>query len=263
MGRELAMRGRQPLSRATLEGASLPLIVRTRDGALRAAFAAVPLAEAVALEAASEAILHPDERRYLASIPAWRRRASFVTGRYAAKLALARVLGEVEFAELAIAAGVFEQPVLSRWAGSPVEVGITHSEDLACSVAFPSALPMAVDTEPIEESRAETMRTQILDEELEEVRRHGLDGAAACALVWTAKEALSKALRCGMTCPFELLAIERLERGSTPYSGTFRNFGQYRFYGWRAGRSFVTIVLPKVCRLETDLGPLLAGLELP
>ena len=72
----------------------------------------------------------------------------------------------------------------------------------------------------------------------------------AATVVWTAKEALSKALRCGMTCPYELLEICGLEQRDGFFLGRFKNFGQYQFQSWQRGNTVVTIVLPKKTELE-------------
>jgi len=77
-----------------------------------------------------------------------------------------------------------------------------------------NASALRIDVEDLVPDRSEVMKTQILPRELEAA------GAAwpglreqHCTMLWTAKEALSKMLRCGMTCPYELLAVKELYAG--------------------------------------------------
>ena len=109
---------------------------------------------------------------------------------------------------------------------------------------------MALDLEEIDVGRTRVMLTQIGATEAERAAAVCPSTELAAAVVWTAKEALSKALRCGMTCPFELLETCELEECDGAYTGRFRNFGQYKFVSWRRERSVLTFVLPK----KTELG---------
>ena len=77
--------------------------------------------------------------------------------------------------------------------------------------------------------------------------------------LWTAKEALSKALRCGLTCPVELLATEGAAFRGDAVTGRFRNFGQYRFESVLAGPFAFSIVLPRSSSLSPGFAPWLAG----
>lgn len=112
---------------------------------------------------------------------------------------------------------------------------------------------MALDVEEPDAARAAIMKSQIEPGELDEAVALTESETGACTLVWTAKEALSKALKCGLTIPFELLAVDRLERGSAYISGQFRNFGQYKFQTWRHGGVALTLVLPLRSELLTDV----------
>ena len=242
-------------------GAPLPLQVRTKGNAFRAAFASAGAADYPNLESRLAGILHPSERRYFCSLPAERRKVTYLLGRYAAKQALSLLLGEPDCSRIEIASGVLDQPVVRYPASEPFDVSISHTDAVACAIAFPALLPMAIDIEQIDRRRSEVMKTQILPYELDEAVRRGTAEESAPALVWTAKEALSKVLRCGLTCPFDLLAIDRIESGGRPSTGTFRHFGQYKFHSWIRGEVVATIVLPGVTVLETDLFRWLPGIE--
>ena len=112
---------------------------------------------------------------------------------------------------------------------------------------------MAVDLEEIDEARTKVMMTQVGRDEGDLARSVCASIDLGATVVWTAKEALSKALRCGMTCPYELLEICGLEACDGIYIGRFKNFGQYKFQSWQARNAVVTIVLPKRTEMEFSL----------
>ncbi len=190
--------------------------------------------------------LHKDEIRYYETLSVEKRRLSYLLGRFTAKRAVRHYSDlAVPDTQLQIVPGVFSQPVLLPGFADPVGVSISHSESLAASIVFPETHPMAVDVEVADENRIDIMKTQILDEELALALPHCTDESVICTTIWTAKEALSKVLRCGMTCPFELLAISEFYPEPPGFSGRFRNFGQYKFLSWRRNRTVVSFVLPR------------------
>lgn len=195
--------------------------------------------------------LHPEEQKVFRALKVDKRRTSYILGRYTAKFALGDCIGPSFIpSQTLIASGIFSQSVVHGQTAYPLGVCISHSDRMICSIAYPEEHPMAVDVEEIDPARTKIMLTQI--GEAEEGRARLVCGSIelAATVVWTAKEALSKALRCGMTCPFELLEICDLEQRDGFYAGQFKNFGQYKFQSWRRGDFVVTLVLPK----KTELG---------
>lgn len=200
-------------------------------------------------------ILHPEELAYFKPLPAERRRISYLLGRYAAKRALLPGLGNPAFADIRIAPGIFQNPVVCFPMSDPWQVSITHSEAMVCAVAFPAVHPMALDIESIDPERVATMASQCVASELAEAAQLGLEAPSAATLLWTAKEALSKTLHTGLTCPFALFEIQSLDRiGDFEYRGLYKNLAQYRFHSWICGDSVLTITLPKRTEIVFELG---------
>lgn len=207
------------------------------------------------LAAAAETVLHPNEAAYFHRLPSERRRSGFLLGRYAAKAALAAHWRGAEFAKINIAFGVFKNPVVCFPAEESWAVSITHTDALAGALAFPAVHPMALDVETVDSERARTMASQCLPAERSEIARLGLDDATACTVLWTAKEAVSKAIGTGMMCSFELLettAVERREDGS--WRGLFKALAQYQFRSWIQGDTVLTLALPKRTEIEFEGG---------
>lgn len=234
-----------------LPGHVISLELRREGYHAGGSFAWVQTAEFGPIAERAGEFLHSDELDIFRGLKVERRRASYLLGRYAAKSALGKCLGPgFEPSRTLIASGIFNQPVVQSQAWRPLGVSISHSDRRVCSLAYPEEHPMAIDLEEIDEARTKVMMTQVGRDEgaLAQSVCASLDLAAT--LVWTAKEALSKALRCGMTCPYELLEICGLEARDGIYIGRFKNFGQYKFQSWRRQNTVVTILLPKRTELE-------------
>ncbi len=237
-----------------LQGRLTGLRLETSSGALRGMFASVPVTAFAHLEAQADGLLHAQELAYWQHLRALRRRQSFLLGRYAAKRALSALAPGTEPSQLHIRTGILGQPVVEG--PTSLEVSITHADGVFCALAFPAVHPMGVDVEHLDAHRAEVMRTQCLAGEIAEANALLGDATLAAAVLWTAREALSKALRCGMTCPFELLAVKDLVLDGGLAGGRFQNFGQYRFLSWLGARDVLTLVFPHTTTLHAD-GPMI------
>jgi 4'-phosphopantetheinyl transferase len=69
-------------------------------------------------------------------------------------------------------------------------------------------------------------------------------------VIWTIKEAVSKAIKVGLMTPFATLEISSLHRlsdgGLLCY---FKNFAQYKCYSWIIGKWILSIAIPKNSKL--------------
>lgn len=229
--------------------------LRRQEGDYAGRFAALGVEAYETLKPYAAGILHPDELRYFTPLPAERRRISFLLGRYAAKRALGPGLGDPAFAAVNIMPGIFKQPVVCHPMEDPWQVSITHSDAMVCAIAFPMVHPMALDVESIDAQRVPAMATQCLDSERAEALGLGLDLPTASTLLWTAKEALSKTLHTGMTCPFEWFEVHALRRiAGTEFEGLYKHLGQYKFHAWIREDCVLTLTLPRRTEIAFDTG---------
>jgi 4'-phosphopantetheinyl transferase len=194
----------------------------------------------------SDEFLAPAEAAYFAGLHYLRRQQSFLLGRYAAKLALQRLLKVTDPKAIEIGRGVFEQPLISYLSARAAEVTISHCDEIAVALAFPSGHPMGVDIEQIDSDRLPTIQSQMSPVECAWARSAGADELALSTLIWTAKEALSKALTCGLMSPMEIFNLaEFYPLGDQVWGGLFQNFGQYKFIAWISRPVAMSVVLPK------------------
>lgn len=236
-------------------GAVVPIVFLREEAEYRGALASVARPDFDILADTCAAFLHPTELARFRSLEFDRRRRSYLLGRYAAKQALVAYGDHVDPTQVEICAGVFHQPVV-RGLAEPTGVSISHSERAACALAYPELHPLSIDIEDTVPSRDEVMKTQILPAELERAAKAwAVEAAVHCTMIWTAKEALSKILRCGMTCPYELFAVKNLHAGESGFGGEFEHFAQYKFQSWILGDSVVSIVLPRKSTMQIDMQP--------
>ncbi len=190
-----------------------------------------------------------------------KRRREFMLGRYVAKTALAAWNRRDELGAFTILPGAFDQPVVDE--PSRADVTLAHTADVAVAWAHERGHPMGVDVECVDPDRIEVLRTQVGPGEVPSTMP--FREPEALFLLWSAKEALSKALRCGLTCPFAILAVADVRTDATGLcTGTFVNFGQYRFASWLGGsRAFALVgsrnakldsVLPEIVRFTREFG---------
>lgn len=207
--------------------------------------AAAPLALFGEILPAVRSALRGSELEYYAGLVHRRRQESFLVGRWVAKHAVASWTGQGDVGSVEIARGVFDQPLVRGVGSEGCRISLSHDDRWAAALVFPEAHPMGLDVETVDPERVETIVGQLTSLE------RGWMGSAPdpdlCATaLWTAREALSKAVGCGLTVPSPVLALKDfVEVGPGIWTGTFVQFSQYQARTVMAGRTLVSIVLPR------------------
>ena len=198
--------------------------------------------------------LNPSEYEYWKMLRSERRKRSYLLGRWAAKKAVSELCNVQDLKSMDISSGVFGQPILKCRDVYNVDVSISHTDQFICGVAYPQEHPIAVDVEMINHLNEAVIKSQMTENEhkilqafnLKEFPEHSIS-----TTFWTAKEALSKILKCGMMAPIDFFEIANLKKtinAKTDHfhlSGTFRHFAQYRFESWVTDDYSVSLTLPK------------------
>ncbi len=205
--------------------------------------------------------LNPEECLRYASMKFERRRTSFLLGRYAAKKALSCYFDESDLSAIAIISGVFGQPVVNYLSSSSVTLTISHTLQAACAIAAPGVHPIGLDFESVDEAKAEVIKSQMTPDELRFLVKTTVSEIVGLTIIWSAKEALSKILMCGLTCPFKLLAIRSLNQYENYYEGEYLNFHQYKFRSWVMEAAVCTVVFPGRTQIKTDMNLCLEALN--
>jgi phosphopantetheinyl transferase (holo-ACP synthase) len=114
-------------------------------------------------------------------------------------------------------------------------VSLSHVNGLGTAVAFPAGERVGMDLELIDAQRAETVRrgVPLSVEEEAWLKVNSLPEATALLLLWTAREALGKALGCGLACQWETLALREIEAaGDGVWRGRFRHHPEFSCFCW-------------------------------
>ena len=204
------------------------------------------------MESAVNEVLHPAELEKLAALKFDRRRLSFLLGRFAAKAALQCWAGQGEPTEWEIASGVFGQPLVRGPHAADLTISLAHAQELGAALVSERGHPVGVDFETVAIERMEALRSQVVPEEVELVKVFVAEEIEHLTLLWTAKEALSKATGTGMMTPFPLMSLETIKPERGWLISEFKNFGQYRSWSVRLADVWLSLVLPKKTELTCD-----------
>ena len=242
----------------------------------RAVFAVIDDTALLPFSAAPELMLSAAELAQYAHLRFAQKRQAFMLGRLAAKIALGAMLEESVWPNISIRAGVFGQPLLTHPRALGVDVTVSHSNGMAVAVAFPADWPVGIDLETIA-SDALTTVLAALDASPQEqawlaaepisrpggwersedgARPEGWGALASCGLLWTAREALGKALKTGLNSPLGVLSLcdfkpTDADSSAKSWTGGYANFPQFRWLAQAFGARILTLCLPREIEMVT------------
>jgi len=202
------------------------------------------------IELESFTVLSPEEQKIFEKIPSQKRQREYLLGRYSAKRALCQAFS-TPMNNIYIESGIFGQPVIIRPRDQCFQVSISHTNNLGVAIAFPETHPMGIDIEEISYKNNSTILSQMTNQEVEILNTKDL--CYSLTVAWTAKEALSKILRCGLMISFNLLEISSYQKKEGYVECFFKNFAQYKSLSWKYKTSIITVVFPKNGFYELNL----------
>ena len=181
-----------------------------------------------------EAWLTEKERAAFARFTVPKRRADWLLGRWAAKRAFVlsgEAAREEEVSVLATPSGAPEAFV--GWRPSPLALSLTHSHGVAVAALGPPGARVGIDLEKIEERPVSFLGDWFTGAE-QVFALSAAPPALGATLVWSAKEAVMKALREGLRIPPKSVEVAP-EAG--PSDGAWRPFaargpGEAAWTGW-------------------------------
>ena len=181
---------------------------------------------------------------------------SFRLGRLAAKRALGALIAEPDLRKIELRAGIYGQPIVEHPRAGIADVSVSHSHGLAVALAFPAAYPMGVDLEHVAAGSAGTLlgEMQASPAELAWLVSSGVDEASACFVLWTAREALGKALKIGINSPLGVLALAEIQSaGANQWTGRYLNFPQCKCVAQAKSGRVLSLALPRDADLSAEL----------
>lgn len=189
-------------------------------------------------------ILSTSEREIFLNFKSLSAKTSYFLGRCASGLALQ--YQENRMSDIIIRNGVFGQPIISD---SAYDISITHTKKISACIVYDKFYIFGIDAEPKNEDFKEIV--QFFDSnEIELINQYG---NSSFIIAWTLKEALSKAIRCGISIPLSILDIKKL----TPYNDLFicefSNFPQYKGVSLEWNEYRISLVYPSLQDLEHEI----------
>ncbi len=207
-------------------------------------------------------ILHPNEINYFLGLEYERRKLSYLLGRHVAKQAVASYLNEIDFTEIEIVSGSFNQPIVKHLSADTPHVTISHCDCLATAIAFCPSQIIGVDVEYIDRERLSVYQSQLTTKEKDCIENSFQDNVSGSVCLWTIKEALSKALKCGFMIPFDILEVEQLNcLDDRSYLSSFKNFKQYKCFSFIFHPYVLSVVLPNVLILKNSIDSLFESFD--
>lgn len=181
------------------------------------------------------------EKKEYEKIKSEKRQKEYILGHFAGKKAVQILLDEQKkMDEISINHGMFGQPIVD--CGCNIQVSLSHSSDYVVAVAFDEKYPCAVDVETIRKENREAIKHYLT---LNEQKMVNSNRISDYTVIWTAKEALSKILRTGLTTELSIYEVEQLEVNSRQSNGLYKYFKQYKFISKEIESNIVTLALPK------------------
>jgi len=208
--------------------------------------------------------LHPKEQAYFNTLQYPKRQHSYLLGRYCAKQAISSYMQNECMTSSWIESGVFHQPIVYSSFPSDVQVSISHTNSLGAAIAFPEQHPMGIDVEIIERKHLDAIRSQLTAAEQQMATLFAVDESLFLTLIWTIKEAIAKALKCGFTIPFEILEVGEIRgrEGVYEWESSFKLFQQFKARSFVLDQAICTLVFPKGTDLHLDIAaiaPIVCG----
>lgn len=219
--------------------------IKRKDIEYTSHLAVVPLKTYHTMSPRVSDILHPKEMLYYNKLIVEKRKASFSMGRFAAKIAVNNFVGETGLNQIEIASGIFGNPLVRYPSHHVPFVCITHDDAYAISIAYPDVHPMSIDLESIQKDKIPVIKSQCSQGEIKLFNNTNMPEEVFYAMLWTIKEAISKAIRCGLTIPLKLLSIKNFNHiNDSLYVSKFTNFGQYKAYSFILNKHVFSLALP-------------------
>ncbi|MSQ49132.1 MAG: 4'-phosphopantetheinyl transferase superfamily protein [Betaproteobacteria bacterium] len=201
------------------------------------------------------------EKAQLAGFQFAAKKQAFLLGRLAAKRALGALLLEPDLRQIEIRSGIYGQPLVHHPRAGSAQVSVSHSQGLAVALAFPAEVPMGIDLETVSAVAAETIISALEASapELAWLATAGVDQAIAYCVLWTAREALGKALKIGLNSPLGVLALSDIraigeissDEGS--WAGRYLNFPQSQCLSQVQGDRVLSLAMPREAELNSQL----------
>ncbi|MBZ9609908.1 4'-phosphopantetheinyl transferase superfamily protein [Clostridium estertheticum] len=146
-----------------------------------------------------------------------KKRNEYLLGRYTMKMAISCFTGLVNKQDIEIGYGVLQYPVVISDSSGIIEVSLTHCNSRAIAIVYNKDIMLGIDLEQVNYKKYEFLDKITLESERELYKKCVLNYNTFLTLLWTAKEALSKAIKTGFTIDMNVFQIGSIECRNDSY----------------------------------------------
>jgi len=139
---------------------------------------------------------------------------------------------------------------------SHLQISITHSETLGFAVAFEGLYPLGIDIEKINLQKFQSIESLMTSEEKGLTKDFIHTKELNAIILWTAKEALCKAVGGGLSVFSEITQVIGIFSNQSYTEILFKHLSGYRAYSFLFEDYIITIAFPYTKRFEIDLHPI-------
>jgi 4'-phosphopantetheinyl transferase len=143
-----------------------------------------------------------------------------------------------------------------------LQVNVTHSQTLGFAIAYEGLYPLGMDIEKIDLQKAQMIANTITSYELSLCEASSILSEITLIILWTAKEALCKALGGGLSVFSKVTEVQTIFSYENYMEAHFKYFPGYRAYGFFMEDYILTIVFPYSKRFQLDIHKIWQDLNL-
>lgn len=178
-----------------------------------------------------------------------KRKHDYVLGRFCSKIAVKQIYEELNYNQIDISNGVFNQPVVNL-PNNSIQISLSHCNDYGIAVAFDESIPMGIDIEEIKEKNYKVIKSQLTQGEMNIINKN--ESPWLFTAFWALKEAISKALKTGFLTPTEVYEISECKVEGNLLTCKFKNFPQFASTAYVTENYVTAVVFPS--RIENEFG---------
>lgn len=188
--------------------------------------------------------LHVDEIKKFNKLRINKRKREYINGRFTAKKAISNIHKSIPFRKINIKNGFMGHPYSSE---INEEISISHSGNCAVAIVFPRYFVASVDVEKLKENNnVKFLDRYINEKELDKFNLENKLSNYSKIIIWSAKESLSKSLKCGLGSLLGALEISNISIINDRFViCSFKNFKSLMSIGFLYKDFIITICIAK------------------
>ena len=178
-----------------------------------------------------------------------KRKHDYVLGRLCSKIAVQQIYPELNYSQIDVSNGFFNQPVVNI-PNNSIQISLSHCNDYGIAIAFDESIPMGIDIEEIKERNYKVIKSQLTQGEMNIIDED--ENPWLFTAFWALKEAISKALKTGFLTPIEVYEISEYKIDENMLTCEFKNFPQFASTAYVTENYVTAVVFPN--RIENEFG---------